>query len=96
MVSGAGRPLHARPAWVPHPPLAGARARGSADLALGELEHLHGLIHQPLLVALSQQPVTGAKVAEKLGRRGHTEKDSESNAQDSRRSGGGTQGPQEG
>lgn len=56
----------------PHPPLSSpwAQAGGPADLALGELEHLHGLLHQPLVVALSQQPVTGTKVAEKLGQKG--------------------------
>lgn len=77
------------------PTLRWGPGRSPADLALGELEHLHGLIHQPLLVALSQQPVTGAKVAEKLGRKGHRGKDSKSNAQDSRCGGGSTQGPQE-
>ena len=35
-------------------------------LALRELEHLHGLLHQALLVALPQQLVAGAKVSEKL------------------------------
>ena len=55
---------------TPSPPLPGALAGGPADLALGELEHLHGLLHQALFVALSQQPVTGAKVAEKLGQKG--------------------------
>lgn len=38
-------------------------------LALRELEHLHGLLHQALLVALPQQPVTGTKVTEKLGQK---------------------------
>lgn len=38
-------------------------------LALRKLEHLHGLLHQAFLVALPQQTVTGAKVAEKLGQK---------------------------
>lgn len=35
-------------------------------LALRELEYLHGLLPQALLIALPQQLVTGAEVAEKL------------------------------
>lgn len=63
-------PLHARLLCVPPSlPSPGAQAGGPTDLALRKLEHLHGLLHQAFLVALPQQTVTGAKVAEKLGRK---------------------------
>lgn len=62
--SGAAAPLH------PMLPLPGAQAGDPADLVLGELEHLHGLIHQGLVIALTQQPLAGTEVAEELGQRG--------------------------
>lgn len=51
--------------------LPGVLAGGPADLLLRELEHLHSLVHQGLIVALPQQPLTGTEVAEKLRQRGH-------------------------
>lgn len=59
-------------------PVPGSQAIGPDDLILGELEHLHGLIHQSLIVALPQQPFTGTEVAEKLGGREQREKDRKS------------------
>lgn len=50
------------------PPCPCSSGRQPADLALRELKHLHGLLHQALVIALLQQPVAGAEVAEKLVR----------------------------
>lgn len=35
-----------------------------SDLFLRVLEHFHGLLHLPFLVALLQQPVAGTQVAQ--------------------------------
>lgn len=37
-----------------------------SDLVLRVLEHFHGLLHLPFLVALLQQPVAGPEVAQEL------------------------------
>lgn len=63
-------PLHTRLVCIPPSLSASGSGRWPADLALRELEHLHGLLHQALVIALPQQPVTGTKIAEKLGQKG--------------------------
>lgn len=65
--SGGGRERAAR--WKSEPGGRSTKDRAvpsRSDLFLRVLEHFHGLLHLPFLVALLQQPVTGTQVAQEL------------------------------